>query len=119
MIAKVSDIVNAADGLKEVVNLDFTAVTAMKIARIARVIDEENKEFETQRGKLFEKYGSPKEDGNVVVNAENVEKFMEEMNSLLDSELDISVTQLHIDDFGDVEISPAVMVKIMFLISDE
>lgn len=119
MITKVSDIVLASEGLKEIADIDFNAATAMKIARIVRVIDQENAEFDKQRGKLFNKYGTQADDGAITVPKENVDVFVDELNELLDVEIELQVTKLSISDFGDVEVKPTTLAKIMFLITDD
>ena len=77
------------------------------------------KEIEQMYMIICKKYGQVnEEDGNVQVPPEKKEVFLQEYENLFSIEQDLDIKTIKLEDLGDIELTPAQMQAIMFMIED-
>jgi len=97
---------NMEKSLNKIISQDINIKAAFKLGRILKVIENELINVENFRVKLISKYGTKNpENGEVVVNKENVQIFYKELNELLQTEIDIDFSPVNCDEIGDIKIS--------------
>lgn len=62
---------------------------AYKVSKILKIVSAELTELEEHRKKLVEKYGQDNGEGSLLVSADNIENFINEINPLLEEEIDL------------------------------
>ena len=125
---QVKDVVNSIDTLREVVQRPLKARTAFNVAKLIRSIDGEYELYNTERDKLIKKYGNKDENGELIVDEngrcrvadEDIPKFNEEIQELLNNEVTINAPKLYISELGEETFTPMQMLSIeKFLESEE
>ena len=125
---QVKDIVNSIDTLREVVQRPLKARTAFNVAKLIRSIDAEYELYNAERDKLIRKYGNKDENGELIVDEngrcrvadEDIPKFNEEIQELLNNEVTINAPKLYISELGEETFTPMQMLSIeKFLESEE
>ena len=122
-----NDILNSAETFREISNKSVPVKTAFRIARLIRELDKENATFDESRRKIVEKYaerdeaGGMKqtEDGNVILQQNKIAECNGEMIDLLNTTIEINAEKLHIDDLGDIELTPTQMLGLEAFIEEE
>lgn len=81
-----------------------------------KAIQEAAQEIDNMRVSILQNYGANDENNNYIISKENIEVVEKELNDLLELEQDLNISVISIDAFGDVELTPAQMRVIMFMI---
>lgn len=110
-----NDILNSSETFREISTKSVPVKTAFRIARLIRELDKENVTFDESRRKIIEKYAERDEnggmkqtdEGNVILQQDKINECNSEMLDLLNTEIEINVDKLHVDDLGDIELTPA------------
>lgn len=110
-----NDILNSSETFREISTKSVPVKTAFRIARLIRELDKENVTFDESRRKIIEKYAERDEnggmkqtdEGNVILQQDKINECNNEMLDLLNTEIEINVDKLHVDDLGDIELTPA------------
>lgn len=110
-----NDILNSNNIFREISNKTLPVKTAFRIARIIRELDKENATFDEARRKIINKYADYDEngnikqtdEGNIIIKQECIDACNNEIIELLNTIVEINVEKLHIDDLGDLELTPA------------
>lgn len=107
-----SDVLGIEKVLTKLVNYSLTGKRAFALARLAREIDKEIATFENIRIDLIRKYADKDENGEVIVNGENVhlsEKNVQlcnqELKESLAQEIELNVAPLKYEWFDDIELT--------------
>lgn len=87
MKVQLKDIVLAVPALSKLSAGDLQLHLAYKLKQMITALQEEADFFAEQRQKIFEKYGTPEEDGGFIFSAENEPKAAAELDELLDMEV--------------------------------
>jgi len=118
-------IVKSVDILKTLSKQDLNARLAYKICKIILAVDEEYNAFQDTRMKVITKYGEKNEDGTikndngqVMILPENVEDAQRELKELLETQVNLNVNALTIDELENCTISPADMINLMPFIEE-
>lgn len=86
---------------------------------MTRII-EAGKEIEKTRMDIVQKYGTPTEDGeNIEIPNDKIEDVNKELTDLFELEQEITVNEISIDAFNDVELTSSQVAAIAFMIKDE
>lgn len=100
---------NAA--LNDLVSKELPAVVSFQLSKILREVREQNKEFQTTRMKLLQKYCQKDSKGNLKTNKEKTEYvlkdkegFDKEYNELIN--LDIQHDQINLDSLESISVKP-------------
>lgn len=118
-------IVKSVDILKTLSKQDLNARLAYKICKIILAVDEEYNTFQETRMKVVMKYGEKNEDGSiknvdgqVMILPEYVEEAQNELKELLETEINLNINALTIDELENCTISPADMINLMPFIEE-
>ena len=110
---KLSAIIAAVPSIQLLAGSKLPAKASYRVAKALKVLQPELEEYETQRLKLAKQYGVPNADNTGFdFTAENAPKFSAEMQTLLDEEVTITLTPVHIDDLGSLDIEPSHLVAL-------
>ena len=112
--AKISDIINSQNVLKELSEKPVRVRTSFAIARIIRQVENEMQTFEKARAELINRYGVKDENGNpkiengqIPIVLELVDKYNSEVKELLDTYINLEVEPLKIEDLDEIQLTPA------------
>ena len=103
------DLVRSRGLLGALNNSRMPAKVGMQVRRIVKAVNAELEIYEETRKALIDKYAKKDDDGNPVVKDENYEiedrdKFDEEIQEALESEVVLNVRRLGIDELDGIEI---------------
>lgn len=109
---KVKEVVDAIPMLRELSAIPFPVVTAFKIARIMRELDNEVKTFDMARAQIVDKYcvkdlnGNFELDavGNIKIASDKIEKCNKEIADLLNCEIEINTEKITLDELSSADI---------------
>lgn len=86
---------------------------------MTRIVDA-GKEIEKARMDIIQKYGTPTEDGeNIEIPNDKIEDVNNELNDLFKLEQEITVNEISIDAFDNIELTSSQVAAITFMIKDE
>lgn len=107
-----NDVLGIEKVLAKLVNCSLTGKRAFALARLAREVEKEVATFETIRLDLIRKYADKDENGEVIVNGENVHLSEEnvrlcnqELKESLAQEIELNVTPLKYEWFDNIELT--------------
>ena len=108
MKLKLFVIKNLEPVLGKIAKQDMNIQMAYRIGKLIQTLGSELKNIEEHRINLIKKYGTPQEEdnNNYEVLSENKENFVKEYEELLNTEIDIIIEEMSIDDFEGITLSP-------------
>ena len=113
-------VLQAVDGLNELSELELPVRVAFKITKITRKLQSVIDTYNEVLKKLQEKHVERDEDGKEIVYQDgNVTRlqlrdgpaFEAEYQELLDQESELEITQLKIDELGDIQLKSSTLFK--------
>lgn len=105
MKLSLADILNASQGLALTNNKELPVKCSYLLSRVQIKLNEPIKSFEESRNKLVTKYGTIQEDKTIKVPDDKMEDFSKEINELLKTEEDISISPLSLSLFDGQNLS--------------
>lgn len=122
-----NDVLRAVPVLREISTKEFPGSVTFKIARLIRELDKEIQLFEEERNKIANKYGEkdengnliPQENGTVKIPDEQILDCNKELQSLLETVLEINATKLSFNIFNNIEMTPAQAIDLEAIIDFE
>jgi hypothetical protein len=119
MKLKLGALVSAQPALDDLASKQLVAKTAFRIARNLRIIAGERELYEQQRIALAKKYGTLDAEHSQYRFANgNGEKFIEELNALMNTEVENGIMPIPLSDLADVKMSAGDMAMLDWLIED-
>lgn len=124
MKLKILDIFNIYQGIKNIIDLteNVDALFKFKLLGIMREIKPYIENFEIIKNDKIKKYGCETEDKSYFidreVDPENFDKFTKELEEIMNSEVNISVSRLKAIDIFDKNV-PSDYLMYLYLIIDE
>ena len=117
---KLSNIFNAQREINSLTNLNLKASTAFKLSKCIKKLQEEIKDVEDKRIELVRKY---KVSDPETRTEENVQKFNEEFNDLLNTEIELYIKPISAQDLVDsdnkeISIETSVLIKLDWLFKE-
>ena len=118
---KLRDLLDSMNVLRELGQKQLKGRTAYTVAKILRQVENEFSLFNETRQKLVNQYGAKDENGNLKINPEtneyifedeNVEIVMNEINTMLDSNVSLNANKIKLSDIEDLDFAPAEMAMI-------
>ena len=118
---KLRDLLDSMNVLRELGQKQLKGRTAYTVAKILRQVENEFSLFNETRQKLVNQYGAKDENGNLKINPEtneyifeneNVETVMNEINTMLDSNVSLNANKIKLSDIEDLDFTPAEMAMI-------
>ena len=116
----VGELVNSTEVLQKLAGMELKAKLAFQVSRLLKSADKEIQVFNEARMNLVKKNGEKDENGelktdeqgNCKIPPEFIETFSKELTELLTTEVEINANKLKIDEFGDLEFTPAEMAQL-------
>ena len=103
----------AQDALSKLLTAELPVKIAFRLSRLYKVAQENLTAVEEQRVKLVSKYGKKVGDSeDMEVLPENLEKFQEELLSLLEEEIEVDYEPVGLDDLGDIKLTAVEMAAL-------
>lgn len=87
------------------------------IQKNIKKLQEVYEEINAQKTKICEHYGELKEQ-SYVIPLENADLAANELNQLFSIEQDLDIKMIKLEDLGDIQLTPAQMQALMFMIED-
>lgn len=121
MKIKLKQILEAVEPLKILLNKELPIKASYRLGRLKSAIESELNQFDTERQKLIKKYGREKDDGSYFVDEsdkDNYDKFLTEINQLLDVDIEINYSPIDISIIDECRISPSNMSFLSVFFTD-
>lgn len=114
---QINDLLNSTEALQKLSKTDLKAKLAWQVARLLKAADKEIQEFNETRLKLIQKYGEKDESGELITDEkgnckilpDSLDSFSTELNELVNSEIELNVNKIAIDDLDSISFTPADM----------
>lgn len=127
MIIKLGTLVKCRKALIKLNNTEgFDSVTAYRILKNARVIDNELKIYDEQQAKLIHMYcerdskGTPVvKNGYYTIKDENRSKYEKEVHDLFNEDVEINIHKIDINLISKAGLSPAQLELIEFMLIED
>lgn len=111
MQVKLGNILDAEETFKKLIAAPLPAMTAFQVSRFIKEVDSVFTDLQTQRKKLFEKYGIAR-DGRIDVLPENEIIFFKELNDLLALEVELKSEPLTLKQIESVVLTAYEITKL-------
>ena len=100
---------------QELISQKLAARTACKVNKIVKAINKEYEIFDETRRSIIDKYGErdengeikSDENGNLQIKKDQTDKFVQELQGLLTTEVELNVSPLYIEEIEDATFTPA------------
>ena len=103
---KLIELLNCQEIFNKISQIQVKASLAFRISKIVKAINEELTKFNELRMELFTKYGEKNEGTNeLVITEKNKDKFMSELNQLLEETVTLNFTKIDISEIDDLKLS--------------
>ena len=120
------NIVESADIMRELSTKTLKGRAAFRVARLLRELEKEFTLFNEKRVELIREYAQKDENGeiksdengNVTLDQARLNEFYEKLDELLSAEVEINAEKIDIDDFGDVDFTPAQIINLEAFIKE-
>ena len=121
MTVTLNTIMGSTEVLQQLLNINFPARTAYKIARLLAEIEKEQEIVHKTRTQLIDKYGQKDENGKFILNEEKniqlkpdcVEKFNQELMELLETNIELTSPYLTLEELEIANFTPQQMYMLM------
>ena len=121
MTVTLNTIMGSTEVLQQLLNINFPARTAYKIARLLAEIEKEQEIVHKTRTQLIDKYGQKDESGKFILNEEKniqlkpdcVEKFNQELMELLETNIELTSPYLTLEELEMANFTPQQMYMLM------
>jgi len=113
-IIKLADIVGNVENIKGLQEINFPVKVSYRLMRLANKLDPILKSFDSSRNAIIKELGTLGEDGNTTVQPENILEFQTKLGDLLETTEEIDFEPISIEDLGDVEVAPKLLVNWIF-----
>lgn len=116
---KLSNLLNINAVLKEIIenkdNVKSDSLFKFRLLTIMKSLEDHVSNFEAVKNDKIQEYGKPDEDGKIIVSPDDKEmfdKFVYDINELLNSEVSINIQKLKAGDVFDKGIDAEYLVKL-------
>lgn len=118
MEVKLIELVNSFNALKTFCEVKHKGLMSLKLAKLLNKVKDENNTYEQVRIEKVKQYGAINENGDWQVPAENVTAFLNELNPVHDVIVSLDVEKIKYSDLGDIEMAPADLANLNWLIDE-
>ena len=121
------EIIDGVSTMKNLMNEPLPSRAAFQVAKLAKNMAEEYKNFEEARMKLIQKYGKKDENNELIIDEnnqytvapENVTIFSNEINELMDTQIELISSPINLDELN-CDLTPNEIINLMpFLLIEE
>jgi quinol monooxygenase YgiN len=116
-----NSIMNAEEVLNKLANKQgLKAKTSFALAMNIKALSEPMNTLENVKNDLVRKYGEKEGEDSYVVkrDSKNFDKFVEEYRNLMDTETDVKIKKIKIDELDDTGLTPNEFIAISFMIEE-
>ena len=115
MQIKLNEIVGSAENIKALLEVKLPVKIAYRLSKLVNKLQPSLSIYEENRNKLIKEYGTEQEDGNIAVkDPEKLKLFAVELGKLLEVEESVEFEKIKIEDLGEIEIAPNLLVNFLF-----
>tara|TARA_R110002020_G_scaffold372202_2_gene583698 strand:+ start:757 stop:1104 length:348 start_codon:yes stop_codon:yes gene_type:complete len=115
MKLKLGQIVGSSEPLGKLMNSSVPISTAFRLSSILKKVQGVLETYDESRKVLIEKHG---ENGEIKPESKNFNKFVDEMNELLETETKLDVEKIEQSSLSKVEITPSDLLALEWLIKE-
>ncbi len=116
---KLVQLVNSKDALQRLIEKELPVKMAYRLSKFVKAANKELEFFEEQRVKLAKKYGKDDGKGQIIVTAENIPAFSEELDPLLNEDVDLEPLEMSLSELGNIDITTRDIIILSYLFKDE
>ena len=124
MKIKLSEVLNIKNLLKTIIDNNSIKIDPLfkfKLLGIMKSIESDVMNFETIRNEKIREYGKPDEEGNIRIlteDEESMKKFTDDMNSVVNSDVDVNFSKLKPVDVFDKGLPAEYLVGLYSIIEE-
>ncbi|QNO14916.1 hypothetical protein HYG86_09090 [Alkalicella caledoniensis] len=105
------------EGLQVLIEKEIPIKVSYRISKMVKKVVEEYNLFEESRQKLLEKHGEKDEKGQLIskegmVVFKDAEEFHKEFHSLSNTDIELDIKSLKLDDLGNITLSPKTLLAL-------
>ena len=115
MKVKIGTIVSTAEPITRLMTEKMAISVAFKLKQTLALLQEQIKTYDETRVELINKHGK---DGEIKPESKNFNKFVNEMEELLATEVKLDVEKISQSDLNKIEITPADLMALEWLIEE-
>lgn len=120
------NIVESADIMRDLSTKSLKGRAAFRVARLLRELEKEFTLFNEKRVDLIKEYAQKDENGemksddkgNVSLDEARLSEFYQNLETLLNTEVEINAEKIDIDDLGDTDFTPAQVITLEAFINE-
>lgn len=105
---KLGQLVSSKDALAHIASVELEATKSYEMVAFLNEVNKHLEVFEKARNKRITELGE-EVDGKTMVKDSNIEKFVAEIEKLLDTDVEVTVPELTLDDLKGVKVKTADM----------
>lgn len=117
---QVKDIVNSTEIFSALSQKKLNMRMAYQLAKIIKEVQKEFELFQETRMKLINEYAERDEGGqlkvdennNFTIPKEKIQDFQKELNELLETQVELQINKINLDELEDVKFTPMELIKI-------
>jgi len=114
MKVKLGQIYNSVKDINSLMEKELPIKCSYKLSKNADVLSKEIQKIEDKRLELVNKYKEKPEDTKI--SDEKMSQFIQEFNNLLNTEIEIELQTINIEDFGNINLSASILSSIKFFV---
>jgi hypothetical protein len=111
---QLKELVNSQEWINKLIKLEMPIKKAYELRKFIIEVDNKLKAYNTTREDLIKKYWE-EIDWQVKVKDENMQKFFNDINEIIEEEIEINIPEISIDDI-DWKIWTDVLLQLTYLI---
>lgn len=115
---KNKEIIQLYEGIYELREQDFGVKVGFIFAKNLITLEPYYKAIKASQRKLWEKYGSPNEEGHLVVSKDKISDLEKENDELMEIETIVNITKISIEQLEECKINLDQMLKIYYMIEE-
>jgi len=123
MKIKLGLLVNSKEGLSIIATSKFKATKLFEITKFVKKANEEIESFEKVRQEKIKQYGeeqtNDKGEKVMQVASDKINDFVADIEDLFNSEIDIDVPKILVEDLGDTEMSPNILLSLGYIFENK
>ena len=117
MKVTITDLETLMESLMKIEDKEFGFSMTLKLVQIKREIQTIHETLKQEKMKVIEKYGNTDDDGNLIFNDDGsvefdkkyTEDLVNDLTEYYETDVELNIPKLNLDDFGNSEISPSVL----------
>lgn len=111
----IKEILESKDSIQELIGKSMPIKTAFAVSKLQKELNIALELYDSRKQGMFDKYGENSEAGKKI-KEEYISTYISEHNELIEEELDILFDKVSIDTLGDIQIAPAHLTNLSWLL---